>query len=51
MRASVCFDFWGDLLLCQNPWYTGGKRDNKMWDLKLEHPFQKVLGMLEEEQH
>ena len=41
MRASMWFDF-GGLLWCQNPWYMGGERANKKWDLNWHHPLPRV---------
>ena len=29
MCVGVWFDFFRDLFQCQNPWYMGGKLDNK----------------------
>ena len=44
MRASLWFEIFGDLFQCQNPWYMGGKPDNKEWGLNGEPPLHMVLG-------
>jgi hypothetical protein len=43
MRVTVWFKFFGSLLWCPNPWYMGGKRDNKEWDFNWEHSFPRIL--------
>ena len=37
MSASVWFVLFGGQLQCQNPWYMGGKCDNKEGDLNWEY--------------
>ena len=42
MCASVWFEFFGNLFYFQFPWFIGGERDKKEWDLNCENPFSRV---------
>ena len=51
MCASVWFECFGGLFWSQNPWYMGGKCDNKECNLKMRASISYGFGIREKEWH